>query len=289
MPTNVALDDAQMAKLLAVIKALAPADWWQLRGLLSAMPVIGTAAVGFAFAFFLEWLKGRREAKKAVRERLEAELKLLNWVDTAIGSNITVLIHWIHQQIIPHYEASVDASTFLNALDGSPKSMRQWEAALDSTYQPVITRCPELVLEDTPFFRELPFLLAHDPELLVRSSWIGVYARHLQTAIVARNTMIEKVTVDAPEDGLSFLAVKQYVRNQLGVGRNEVINAHSLITTMRDINIRVETIIKGPYQEVKGQHWGLNLPLVYAPTMAKLDTLLHSFGIEFPPPEPPPS
>ena len=80
MTGSVSFDDAQLQKILAAIDGLkAGALSWQ-RFLALAAPVFLGAILGFAFAFFMDWLKTRRDSRKLIRERQETELAQLSSV-----------------------------------------------------------------------------------------------------------------------------------------------------------------------------------------------------------------
>ena len=77
MTGSVSFDDAQLQKILAAIDGLkAGALSWQ-RFLALAAPVFLCAILGSTFAFFMDWLKTRRDSRKLIRERQETELAQL--------------------------------------------------------------------------------------------------------------------------------------------------------------------------------------------------------------------
>jgi hypothetical protein len=124
---KITLDDSQFQKLIASVDALADhAPTWQ-HFLVAALPVFLASLLGFATAYLLDLLKTRRENKKVIRERLEKELALLSGVNTAIGFNVTTLIHTVKQQILPHYYNSKSALGMIEDLHaGRRKSFERF-------------------------------------------------------------------------------------------------------------------------------------------------------------------
>jgi hypothetical protein len=163
MADKVPLDDAQFQKLLASVDALADhAPTWR-HFLITALPIFLASLLGFATAYLLDWLKMRRENKKVIRERLENELALLSRTNTAIGFNVTTLIHTVMQQILPHYQKSQEACGAITNLQRRSIDPRQFNDQMHSNFQPVMRRCPLPYLEDVNLARDLPFLLKKDP------------------------------------------------------------------------------------------------------------------------------
>lgn len=142
MADKITIDDSQFQKLLASIDALGDQTSWK-HFLITALPIFLAALLGLGTAWLLDWLKTRRENKKAVRERLERELALLSGANTAIGFNVTTLIHTVIQQILPHYEQSHAACAAIKALHAGSIDQGQFSDLLHSDFQPMIRRCPE--------------------------------------------------------------------------------------------------------------------------------------------------
>jgi hypothetical protein len=106
MADKIAFNDGQLEKLLASVEALADHGPYWKHFLTTALAIFLASFLGLATALLLDWLKTRRENGKAVLERLENELALLSGANTAIGLNITALIHTVTQQILSHHEQS---------------------------------------------------------------------------------------------------------------------------------------------------------------------------------------
>src|ERR1700733_10270409 len=186
MVDKVAIDDSQFQKLLASIDALADhAPYWK-HFLITASPILLASLLGLATALLLDWLKTRRESRKNVRERLENELALLSGVNTAIGFNVTTLIHTVVQQILPHHEQSQAACAAIEALHAGSIDRRQFNDLLHSEFQPMMRRCPVPYLEDVNISRDLSFLLKKDPGLIMLSGWVITYMQNLKSILIDR-------------------------------------------------------------------------------------------------------
>jgi hypothetical protein len=158
MAEKITIDDSQLQKLLASIDALGDQTSWK-HLLVTALPIFLAALLGLGTAWLLDWLKTQRQNKKVVRERLEKEPALLSGTNTAIGFNITTLIHAVMQQILPHYYKSKSGVATIEALHAGSIDPKQFNDRMHSEFQPIMRRCPIPYLEDVNLSRDLPFLL----------------------------------------------------------------------------------------------------------------------------------
>jgi hypothetical protein len=227
MAEKITIDDGQLQKLLASVDALSDHAPYSRHFLFAALPIFLASLLGLATALFLDWLKTRREHKKTIRERLENELGLLSGVNTAIGFNVTALIHTVMQQILPHYNNSQDACGAITDLQRRSINPQQFNDLMHSKFQPVMRRCPLLYLEDLNLARDLPFLLKKDPELIMLSGWIITYTEHLTSVLKERNRLIDLATLDdtkAPD----LVILGRQIEAQAAVADAEIINVHQL-------------------------------------------------------------
>jgi len=144
----------QFQRLLAAIEALRDhAPYWK-QFVIAALPIFLASVLGFATALVLDWLKTRRENRKAIRERLEKELARLNGASTAMGFNIEALTHMVFQQILPHYRASYEAMSAINKIGPNDLSAHKDFAVLfyAKYQQSIVVRCPNLYVIEIDFF-----------------------------------------------------------------------------------------------------------------------------------------
>src|SRR5882672_3776581 len=103
-----------------------------------------------------------------------------------MGYNIETLLHSTLQYILPHHTESHLAYTVLNQASGNPQQTAQLVMSI-STCRALVTTCPEMHLIEWDFFRETPFIVEKDPELLKQTGWLISQSRELATAIKNRN------------------------------------------------------------------------------------------------------
>jgi hypothetical protein len=174
------IDEDQLQEILTALARLKDSTSTSQHLLVSAAPVFFGAVLGLAFGFFTDWLKTRRENRKLSRERQENELAKLSGVMTALGFNVESLIHTVMQQVLPHHRQSHAAIAAISAVRNHTMDIQQFDRLLHSEFQPMTSRCPEPYLMDVELFKEVPFILVNDPELLKRSGWILAFTRHLK-------------------------------------------------------------------------------------------------------------
>jgi hypothetical protein len=65
--------------------------------------------------------------------------------------------------------------------------------------------CPEMHFVEWDFFRELPFLVEKDPELLKQAEWLLRRAREINKNIIDKNQYIQTaMSLSASQRGLNF-------------------------------------------------------------------------------------
>jgi hypothetical protein len=265
MVDKVAIDDSQFQKLLSSIDALADhAPYWK-HFLITASPIFLASLLGLATALLLDWLKTRRESRKTVRERLENELALLSGVNTAIGFNVTTLIHTVVQQILPHHEQSQAACAAIEALHAGSIDRRQFNDLLHSEFQPMMRRCPVPYLEDVNISRDLSFLLKKDPGLIMLSGWVITYMQNLKAILIDRNKLIDIATLDTSKDALDLPTLEGQIATQAHIADVEVANAYHLFLQFTEASQKIAGIISAEYKDVVGPKLKIELPEMFGP------------------------
>ena len=206
---------------------------------------------------------------------------------TAIGFNITALIHITYQQILPHFEQSHAALAAIKSARGGSISLDQFSVLMHSEFTPVMTRCPDHYLEDVSLSRDLPFLLAKDPTLIMLSGWIATYTRNLKSILNDRNQLINKATIGGPEDGLDLRALEWQIETQATIANAEIVNVYQLFQQFDEVTKKITNIIGSEYKGVTGPKLKVAPPDVLGPLMTELEQIARGIVPDWPPPEPP--
>lgn len=168
------------------------------------------------------------ESRKAYRDRQEKELTQLNGVATAMGYNIEALLHIVMQQILPHCEQSHAAFAALHASENNATALRSFFEKMHSDFPAMMTRCPEPYFIDLEFFKNVPFVVAKDPELLKRAGWMVGYTRALKALISEQNKQLDM----AASASLDFHVLEEQIRVQTNIADGEVINSLMLLSNL---------------------------------------------------------
>jgi hypothetical protein len=250
------IDEVQFQKLLEAINNLKDHDTYAERFLVAAAPVFFGAVLGLAFGFFTDWLKTRREKRKSDREREEKELSQLNIISTAMWFNIEEMLHVVMQQILPHREQSYAAAAALQHAIHNEAELPVFGASMQSKFPAMTTRCPVPHFIEFDLFKEIPFALEKDPELLKLSGWIISYENKTRETIIERNRMIDNAYTYSMNIGLNIEDISEQIRIQSHIGNIEAINALMLIRQVRALCKKIEALLKGynhlPNVKLKG-------------------------------------
>jgi len=281
---KVVIDDSQFQKLLASVDALADhAPTWR-HFLITALPIFLASLLGLATALFLDRLKTRRESKKVIRERLEKELALLSGMNTAIGFNVTTLIHTVKQQILPHYYNSKSALGMIEGLHAGSIDQKQFKTRMYSEFQPIMRRCPAPYLEDVNLSRDLPFLIQKDPSLIMFSGWVITYTEHLKSSLNERNRLIDKATVEETKVDLDVPTLERQIDAQASISDTEVVNAYQLFLVLTEVSEKIAGIIKTEYKAVIGPRLKVAPPEMFGALMVELEQIAKAVaGADWPP------
>ena len=276
------LTDAQLQKIIAAIDDLKDhAPGWK-----PGIPIFIAALLSFLFALFLDYLKTRRELRKAKRERVEKELSALNGASTAVAFNIEALIHTTMQQIMPHYHQSNAAVAIISEARADPTKIPLLDTLLHSELSPMMRRSPIPYFKETELSGDFSFLLPKDPELLKIWGWVETFIFNLKFILAERNKLIDKATIDAEGDK-NLDAIEYDAETQARVAGIEVVNVHQLFTTLLSAKQKIDEVIKHHYSNVEGAKLTFDPPPFLTSLMAELEAIVRVIAQDYPPTEPP--
>jgi hypothetical protein len=212
-------------------------------------------------------------------------LTQLNVVATAMGYNIEALLHIVMQQILPHREDSHAAFAALHAAENDAAQLGVFFETMHSEFRAMMMRCPEPYFIDLEFSKEIPFVLAKDPELLKRSGWMVSYTRALKELIKEQNTRIDIAASTNAGQSLDFQVLEEQIRVQAHIGDGEVINSLMLFEQFVAICKKLRKITES-YSKEFGVRLAVDFPAPLDNTMHELRRIAETVSPEFPPPEP---
>jgi hypothetical protein len=194
---------------------------------LQIISVFLAAFLGMCTGIALELFKNWRVNVKASHEKQTRELQQINGVIAGIGFNIETLLHLVMQNILPHYRQSHAAYKALHALprdDG--ENIARFAISLHQ-YPALMMTCPELHFIECDFWKEIPFIIEKDPELVKQSGWLVSYAREIQNATSQRNKSIEAARALASQQAgkLSFYVLDSVLQIQAATSDAECVTA----------------------------------------------------------------
>jgi hypothetical protein len=138
----------------------------------------------------LEYFKNWRANVKAKAEQQRHEVAQINVAIARIAFNVESFLHAVFQNILPHPEQSHLAYNELQTTKGDGERISQFAISLHK-YPALMMTCPEMHFVEWDFFKELPFLIEKDPELLKQAGWLLRRAREINKTISDRNNYIQ--------------------------------------------------------------------------------------------------
>ncbi len=255
-----------------------------LRIITSAAPTFLAFVLGLISAFFLDWQKTRREDRKAIREREEKELSQLNVVSTAMAFNTESLQHLAMLQVLPHHRDSHAAKAIFSQVITAEQA-GNFGRVMSQRFPCMITRCPEPYFIEVDLFKEIPFVLAQDPELLKLSGWMTTFIRELKNNLNDRNESIGK---GGDANGLDFPQLRELVRVQAMIGDTEAVHCFQLIQQTQAVCRKLRTVVE-KYKHVPGPHLKVEPPEIMQETVKQLELIAKAIVPDWPPPEPQPN
>ena len=218
--------------------SLNPQQWLQV------VSVFLAAFLGVCSGILLELFKTWRTSTKEKVERQKREVAKINVAISGIGFNIETLLHAASQYILPHHIDSHRAYTALLSAMGDPQKAAQFAATpFPVTYRALVTTCPELYFIEWDFFKEAPFIVEKDPELLKQTGWLTSQSRDLATAIKNRNNhILDAMRTTTAQGGLPLTTLHTILHLQTSIADAECITSLQLFELLLDMNKKLEAI-----------------------------------------------
>jgi hypothetical protein len=190
----------------------------------------------------LEIFKTWRANTKAREERQRREVAQINIAISGMGYNIETLLHAVSQHILPHHKESHILYNALEKASGDPEKLVHLAMSFP-TYRALVTLCQEMHLIEWDFFKELPFIVEKDPEMLKQTGWLISQSRQLSTAIRNRNNnTLSAMQVTTQKGGLKFSEIASILHLQASIADSECITALQLFELFLAIEKQLEVI-----------------------------------------------
>ena len=98
------------------------------------------------------------------------------------------------------------------------------------------TKCPEISFFECDFWKELPFIVEKDPEILKQSGWLTSFAKELRNHIAQRNSMLDYTMSLLHQDGgLRFPVFGSIVQRHASIANAECMTTLQLFEKLLDI------------------------------------------------------
>jgi hypothetical protein len=225
------------------------------------------------------------ESRKAYRERQKKELTQLNGISTAMGYNLEALWHIVTQQLLPHREHSHAALAALRPLENNTAQLHVFVETMHPEFPAMTTRCPEPYFIDLEFFKDVPFVVTKDPELLKRSGWMVSYARALKELISEQNRRIDIATNTSLEDHNRRNVDFQVLEEQIRVQAHEIITSLFLFEQLVVICKKLKKLTM-TYKKKFGVRYTVVISAHIVNTMLELRRIAEERSPNLPPPDP---
>ena len=291
-PAPIAMSNPQWQSILQAVNALGDhTPYWE-HLLTQAAPVFLGSLLGIGSALLLDALRTGRENKKALVDRQEKdaaellereqrELAQLNLVSTAMAFNLENIQHIAMQQVLPHFYDSNKALSEIQSFTSTEQIMK-FGATMSAKFRGMMTKVPETYFFELDFFKEIPFVLENDPEILKFSGWMKSFTNELKNNFTERNTWIEAA---GNPRGLPVPELLESVRVQAEIAKAEVVHTFQLFQQIIAICAKVRKVVE-KYEHVKKAHLKVEAPEPVADTLVELERIVRSIVPNYPPPEP---
>jgi hypothetical protein len=243
---------------------MTPAQWVQVGS------VFLSALLAMIVGILLDLFKRHRDAVKAMLEKQRREVQQINGVIAGIGFNVETLLHLVMQNILPHHRQSHAAYKALCALPRDGESIKQFALSLHQ-YPALMMTCPELHFIESDFWKDIPFIIEKDPELVKQSGWLMSYAREIQNATTQRNKNIEAARTLASQQGggLNFYVLDSVLQMQASVSDSECVTSLEFFRVCLRMAAHLEQILR-TYRATPGNKTTLTPPTPLPDAMNKL-------------------
>jgi hypothetical protein len=112
-----------------------------------------------------------------------------------------------------------------------------------SMYRALVTIFPEMHLIEWDFFKETPFIVEKDPEILRLSGWAINQSRELATSIKSRNQhLFDARNITSQQGGMQTSQFQSTLHFQKSNADAQCVSALQLFEFLLDIEKRLESI-----------------------------------------------
>jgi hypothetical protein len=179
-----------------------------------------------------------------LREKLEKGVSQINVAISGIIYNIEILLHVVSDYMLPHHDQIHKVFTALHKAQGDPQKLQSVAASLSAPNYPALrTTCPELHFIELDFFKELPFIVEKDPELLKNTGWVRGQSYEINTAIETRNAHIKSaMQTTMHQGGLKIAELFSILHFQKSLADAECLLSLELFKKLLDTEKRLEVI-----------------------------------------------
>jgi hypothetical protein len=235
------LSETQLEKILSSINALHSDGWRQWVPVAS---VFVSAFLAMLVGIFLEIYRNARSTKKGMLEKSEKEVSQINVAISGINYNIEILLHVVRDYIIPHYNESHIVFAAFEEAQGDGQKLQQLATSFSSPNYPALRKtCPELHFIEWDFYKEVPFIVEKDPELLKNTGWIRGQSHEINTAIKTHNAhLMGAMQTSMHQGGLKTSELYSILHFQKSVADAECLIALQLFDKLLDTEKRLEVI-----------------------------------------------
>jgi hypothetical protein len=230
------------------------------------------AFLGMCTGISLEYFKNWRANVKAKTEHQRHEVAQINVAIAGIAFNLESFLHAVFQNVLPHHEQSHLAYNELQTTKGDGERISQFAISLHK-YPALMMTCPEMHFVEWDFFKELPFLIEKDPELLKQAGWLLRRAHEINKTISDRNNYIQTaMSITANQKGgLNFYQLDSILQAQRSIANAECVTGLEFFHVLLDIATRLQTI--GGTYTIPGKRTRLTPPEPLAEAMARLSAI----------------
>jgi len=179
-----------------------------------------------------------------MRDKFDKEVSQINVAIAGMSYNIEVLLHVVSDFIIPHYNESRIVFTILLEAQGDRQKLQKVALSFSAPNYPALRKtCPELHFIEWDFFKEVPFIVEKDPELLKNTGWVCSQSLEINTAIKNHNAhLMSAMQTTMHQGGLKTSELYSILHFQKSVADAECLISLQLFDKLLDTERRLEAI-----------------------------------------------
>jgi hypothetical protein len=239
-----------------------------------------SALLAMIVGILLDLFKRHRDDMKAAQEEQYREVQQINGVIASIGFNVETLLHLVMQNILPHQRQSHAAYNALLSLRGDDERIKRFAISLHQ-YPALMMTCPDMHFIECDFWKELPFIIEKDSELVKQSGWLISHVREIQNVTTQRNKIDAARELASKQGGaLSYYVLDSVLQVQASVSNAECVTALEFFRTLLTMAKNLE-LINSKYK-IQGKKSRLIPPPPLQDAMKELTTISQQVIPEMP-------